>query len=171
MFDKLDAYNLVANLVPGAALTYALHLSEFPAPEPDSVIAFLLASFVAGVIVNRLGSLILDPALRSPRLKFLKPKNYKSFVTSEREDPKLEILVANAGLYRTFFTAGLIYFALLGLDALAEELALAPKAMLMILALSALIVFLFALKKEDNYIHERLSLDNSTAEQGERRST
>ena len=71
MFDKLDAYNLVANLVPGAALTYALHHSSFPAPPPESVAAFLLAAFVAGVTVNRLGSLILDPLLRSKKLGFL----------------------------------------------------------------------------------------------------
>ncbi len=30
MFEKLDGYDLVANLVPGAALTYALHFSGFP---------------------------------------------------------------------------------------------------------------------------------------------
>ncbi|MEP0189634.1 MAG: hypothetical protein ABJP70_01840 [Erythrobacter sp.] len=102
MFDKLDAYNLAANLVPGAALIYALSLSEFPTPEPKEIAAFLLAAFVAGVAVNRLGSLVLDPFLRWKRIGFLKPKNYKSFVTSEKQDPKLETLVANSGLYRTF---------------------------------------------------------------------
>lgn len=162
MFDKLDAYNVVANLVPGAALTYALHLSDFPVPKPENVIAFLLTSFVAGVTVNRLGSLVLDPVLRSQHLAFLKPKNYKSFVTSERDDPKLETLVANAGLYRTFFTAGVVFFVLLGLNALAKYLSIAPKTLLGVLGVFALIVFLFALKKEDNYIHQRLSLESDS---------
>ena len=158
MFDKLDAYNLVANLVPGAALTYALHHSKFPAPPPDSIAAFLLAAFVAGVTVNRLGSLILDPMLRSKQLGFLKPKNYKSFVTSERDDPKLEILVANAGLYRTFLTAGVVYFGLLAFNLAANKLALETEIKLWVLLVLAMCVFLFALKKEDNYIHERLSI-------------
>ena len=158
MFDKLDAYNLVANLVPGAALTYALHHSSFPAPPPESVAAFLLAAFVAGVTVNRLGSLILDPLLRSKKLGFLRPKNYKSFVTSEREDSKLETLVANAGLYRTFLTAGIVYFGLLGFNFAANQLALDTQAKLWVLLILAMAVFLFALKKEDNYIHERLSI-------------
>lgn len=82
MFDKLDAYNLVANLVPGAALTYALHFSDFPTPSPRDLGAFLLVAFVAGVTANRLGSLILDPLLR--RSKFLKPKDYRSFWSVKR---------------------------------------------------------------------------------------
>lgn len=159
MFDKLDAYNLVANLVPGAALTYALHLSEFPAPAPESIAAFLLASFVAGVTTNRLGSLALDPLLRAERIRFLKPKNYKSFVTSERKDSKLEILVANAGLYRTFFTAGLIYFGLLALNNVAKLVGINSETTLWALLVMAMLVFLFALKKEDNYIHDRLSME------------
>ncbi|WP_162789215.1 MULTISPECIES: hypothetical protein [Sphingomonas] len=82
MFDKLDAYNLVANLVPGAALTYALHFAGYPTPSPDALGAFVLVAFVAGVTANRLGSLILDPVLR--RLKFLKPKTTVHFSFERR---------------------------------------------------------------------------------------
>jgi hypothetical protein len=158
MFDKLDAYNLVANLVPGAALTYALNLSGFPTPPPDDILAFLLVAFVAGVTVNRIGSLVLDPILRSKRLAFLKPKNYKSFVTSEREDSKLEILVANAGLYRTFFSGGMVYFVLLIFGLLADHIGFSARWTLSGSLVVAMIVFLFALKKEDDYIHQRLSI-------------
>tara|TARA_R110002124_G_scaffold148203_3_gene313657 strand:- start:172 stop:663 length:492 start_codon:yes stop_codon:yes gene_type:complete len=158
MFDKLDAYNLVANLVPGAALTYALNVSGFPTPPPGDILAFLLAAFVAGVTVNRLGSLVLDPFLRSKRLAFLKPKNYKSFVTSEKDDSKLEILVANAGLYRTFLSGGLVYFALLALGYLVDYMGFSARSTLWGSLVVAMVVFLFALKKEDDYIHQRLSM-------------
>ena len=158
MFDKLDAYNLVANLVPGAALTFALHASGFPAPGSSNVAAFLLASFVAGVTANRLGSLVLDPVLRAQKIGFLKKKNYKSFVTSEREDNKLEILVANAGLYRTFFAAGVVYFGLILFNNAADRIALDLQGKLWILLAFAMLVFLFALRKEDKYIHARLSI-------------
>tara|TARA_R110000765_G_scaffold287876_3_gene384207 strand:+ start:158 stop:652 length:495 start_codon:yes stop_codon:yes gene_type:complete len=159
MFDKLDAYNLVANLVPGAALAYALNLSDFPTPPPSDILAFLLAAFVAGVTVNRLGSLVLDPLLRWKRLPFhLKPKDYKSFVTSERDDPKLEILVANAGLYRTFLSGGLVYFVLMALDYLVDFLGFSTRSTLWVSLVIAMIVFLFALRKEDDYIHQRLSM-------------
>ncbi|WP_397606227.1 hypothetical protein [Sphingorhabdus sp.] len=116
MFDKLDAYNIVANLVPGAALVYALHYSGFPAPNPEKIGAFLLVAFVAGVTANRIGSLALDPLLRWKKIGFLPEKDYPAFVGLEREDEKLETLVANSGLYRTFFTAGLIYLTLLATD-------------------------------------------------------
>ncbi|WP_037499322.1 hypothetical protein [Sphingomonas jaspsi] len=152
MFDKLDAYNLVANLVPGAALTYALHYSNFPSPEPRDLGAFLLVSFVAGVTVNRLGSLILDPFLR--RWRFLKPKDYQSFLVGEKADPKLEALVANAGLYRTFFVAGFVY--LVALAAATLGVPLSNQVVLASFVVIGMIVFLFALRKEDGYIHTRI---------------
>jgi hypothetical protein len=152
MFDKLDAYNLVANLVPGAALTYALHFSKFPTPSPGHIGAFLLVAFVAGVTANRLGSLILDPLLR--RLKFLKPKDYRSFLVREKEDDKLDALVANSGLYQSFFTAGAIY--LLALLSSAAAAYLTKQGLLTALVICGMLVFLFALKNEDGYIHSRI---------------
>ena len=154
MFEKLDGYDLVANLVPGAALTYALHFSEFPTPAPTDWAAFLLVAFVAGVTANRLGSLLIDRPLR--KLKFLKPKDYDSFISSERTDKKLEVLVANHGLYRTFFTAGLIYLILLGLSRLFPAVASSDQLVFILFVLGGMAVFLFAFRKEDQYIHSRI---------------
>lgn len=153
MFDKLDPYNLVANLVPGAALTYALHFSDFPTPQPEKLGAFLLVAFVAGVTTNRLGSLIVDPILR--RLKFLKEKDYQSFLIRERGDEKLDALVANSGLYRTFFTAGFIYLIALMSSQLTEHFS--NKTIFKIFVVGGMAVFLFALRKEDGYIHCRIN--------------
>jgi len=154
MFEKLDAYDLVANLVPGAALTYALHFSEFPTPSPKDWAAFLLVAFVAGVTANRLGSLLLDPLLRWA--KFLYPKNYDSFVDSEKDDRKLETLVANHGLYRTFFTAGLIYLILIGVSHWFPSIASSNQLVFVLFVLAGMAVFLFAFQKEDGYIHTRI---------------
>ena len=154
MFEKLDAYDVVANLVPGAALTYALHFSKFPTPAPNDWAAFLLVAFVAGVTTNRLGSLVVDPLLRGT--KFLKPKNYDSFVASEKVDKKLETLVANHGLYRTFFTAGLIYLFLDVVFHWLPPVASSSQIVFVLFVLAGMIVFLFAFRKEDGYIHTRI---------------
>lgn len=158
MFDKLDAYNLVANLVPGAALTYALHFSDFPTPPPSDLGAFLLVSFVAGVTANRLGSLILDPLLR--KWRFLKSKDYRAFLMREKGDQKLDALVANSGLYRTFFTAGLIYLAAVLASPLVT--AISPQALFIVFVIAGMIVFLFAFQKEDGYIHSRIEADRTS---------
>lgn len=157
MFDKLDAYNLVANLVPGAALTYALHFSKFPTPPPTEIGAFLLVAFVAGVTANRLGSLILDPFLR--RSKFLKEKDYRSFLMREKGDPKLDALVANSGLYRTFFMAGFVY--LIALLASPLITTVSSQALFVAFVIAGMVVFLFALRKEDGYIHSRIEADRA----------
>ena len=143
--------------MPGAALTYALHFSEFPAPPPDKLGAFLLVAFVAGVTANRLGSLILDPTLR--KLKFLKPKDYRSFLIREKGDQKLDALVANSGLYRTFFTAGFIYLIALTSSRLTAHVS--NQTLITMFVIGGMAVFLFALRKEDGYIHSRIEADKT----------
>jgi uncharacterized membrane protein len=156
MFDKLDAYNLVANLVPGAALIYALHSSGFPTPKPADIGAFVLVSFVAGVLTNRLGSLALDPILRHKKIRFLHPKNYKAFITSEKEDEKLDTIVANTGLYRTFVTAGIVYIILMTMNILIKDYGLSNDVVFSLFVIAGIIISAFALRKEDNYIHQRI---------------
>ena len=162
MFEKLDAYNLIANFIPGAALVYPLNFSGFPAPEPDNIAAFVLVAFVTGVATNRLGSLILDPFLRSARIGFLHKKDYPAFVGLEKNDPKLETLVANAGLYRTFITAGLIYFFLLALESLATYCNIGNEFKFTALVVLGMAVFLYALRKEDGYIRTRIDRASET---------
>lgn len=156
MFDKLDAYNLVANLVPGAALVYALHFWGFPTPAPTDLGAFIIVSFVAGVLTNRLGSLAIDPLLRHSRVRFLHPKNYKAFITSEKEDTKLDTIVANTGLYRTFVTAGLLYLLLIASDLLIQKFEISDEVVFIVFVILGIIVSALALQKEDNYIHQRI---------------
>ncbi len=155
MFDKLDAYNLIANLVPGAALVYALHFSGFPAPDPEKIGAFLLTAFVVGVATNRLGSLVLDPILR--RVGFLHKKDYQAFLGSEKEDAKLETLVANSGLYRTFVTAGLVYLILLATNWVLAAVGIEGRIVFIPVIALAMVIFLFAFQKEDNYIRIRMN--------------
>ena len=158
MFDKLDAYNLIANLVPGAALVYALHFSKFPVPDPEKIGAFLLTAFVVGVATNRLGSLVLDPVLR--RVGFLHKKDYQAFLGSEKQDARLETLVANSGLYRTFVTAGLVYLTLLATNCVFAAIGIKPNIVFILVAVLGMVIFLFAFRKEDDYIRTRMNAAN-----------
>jgi hypothetical protein len=155
MFDKLDAYDLIANLVPGAALLLALKFSSFAIPSPNEVGPFLIVAFVMGVTVNRLGSVTIDPFLRWA--KFLRRKNYGKFVLSERSDRKLETLVANAGLYRSFVTAAIVYGAAMLFRPLFGTAGKPSLAAFAVLVAAGAMIFLFALRKEDGYIHTRIS--------------
>jgi hypothetical protein len=160
VFEKLDAYDIIANLVPGAALTYALHCSNFSGPSPDDLGAFLLVAFIVGVTTNRIGSIVLDPLLRAVR--FLKPKDYDAFVSAEKQDAKLEILVANHGLYRTFFAAGFLYLAALILRSIFPRIGHSSSLLLVLCVAVGMVVFAFALRKEDNYIRTRIANANKS---------
>lgn len=80
----------------------------------------------------------------------------------EKEDQKLDALVANSGLYRTFFTAGFIYLvAVIAAPVLAN---VPSQTLLFAFVAGGMGVFLFALRKEDGYIHSRIEADTLTSE-------
>ena len=155
MFDKFDTYNFVANLIPGALLAFGLHAAGLPVPSPQKVVAFVVVAFALGAICNRLGALVLDPALR--KIKALPPKNYQAYVVASKKDAKLEVIVENANLYRTFATAGILYFVIrVGYD-LSKRLNLGEYALTSIVVISSVVVFILAFRREDLYITQRLS--------------
>ena len=100
--------------------------------------------------------MVLDPILRHEKVKFLHPKNYKAFITSEKDDEKLDTIVANTGLYRTFVTAGILYLLLMFLNIFIRDYKISNDVVFSLFVLAGIAISAFALRKEDNYIHQRI---------------
>lgn len=80
----------------------------------------------------------------------------------EKGDPKLDALVANSGLYRTFFTEGFIYLVALIFAGLTAHVS--NQSIFTAFVAAGMMVFLFALRKEDGYIHSRIEAGGVTPE-------
>jgi hypothetical protein len=154
MLDRFDAYNFVTSLIPGAALLLALGASGFPTPDLKNVIPFIVVSFALGAISNRLGSLAIDPLIR--RLRLLPKKDYDSYIRASEHDRKLDAIVQNANLYRTFATAGLVYFSLLLLRKVAVAVGISQSYFAQILLAVAILIFVAAYIGQDRYISKRV---------------
>ena len=88
--DKLSSYNVFNYLFPGvvvAALGTAV--SSFRLVVDDIVVGVFVYYFY-GLVVSRIGSLILEPVLK--RLKIVRFAPYADFVAASTVDDKLETL-------------------------------------------------------------------------------
>lgn len=159
LLDKLTSYNLFNYLLPGvifAALLTAL--TSLKIIQSDIVVGVFVYYFL-GLIVSRIGSLIIEPLLK--KSGFLKFAPYVDFLDASKNDPKIEILSESNNMYRTFCAV----FVLVGFvkiyDCLSGYLPILAALAPYILLISLSILFLVAYKKQTNYITQRVAAKKS----------
>lgn len=157
--DKLSSYNLFNYLLPGVLFaTFVDGLTSFRILQKDIVIGVFLYYFL-GSIVSRIGSLFIEPLLRKFGVVTFAP--YEDFVKAAKADPKIEILSEANNTYRTICALVLS----VGTVALYEQAShrwpfLSPIAPY-ILLIGLFVLYLFAYKKQTEYITKRVKANNS----------
>jgi hypothetical protein len=70
------------------------------------LIAFVLVAYFAGMVLSRVGSLLIEPVLQ--RINFVKYAPYSDFIKAEKTDEKISTLLETNNAYRTFAAAFLL---------------------------------------------------------------
>jgi hypothetical protein len=162
LLDKLSSYNIFNYLLPGIVfVVFAGKLTHYSLVQPDVVLGAFLYYFI-GLVISRIGSLIIEPILK--KIAFVKFAEYKDFVTSAKNDPKLEILSESNNSYRTLSAMFLVLIALKIYEKLSSyfpRLATWDAAMVVILLF---LMFLFAYRKQTRYITRRIEANQGAPE-------
>lgn len=153
LLSKLSSYNIFNYLLPGAVFSIlAEHIALLDAP--DEIVAQLVWYYFTGLVISRLGSIVVEPLLK--RIAFVKYSDYGNYLTACQSDQKLETMVEVSNTYRTIATAlltlliGIFYvyvFDRLGIDALWQE----RIAIALLLAL-----FLLSFRKQVGFVVKRV---------------
>ena len=100
LLGKITSYNLFNYLLPGVLFVVILDkFTSFSFIQENIVIGAFVYYF-AGLIISRFGSLILEPVLK--KLSFIRFAEHQDFVSSSKQDPKVETLLEASNMYRTF---------------------------------------------------------------------
>jgi hypothetical protein len=159
LLEKLTSYNLFNYLLPGAVFAYFAESGLEIRLVPDDLVTSAFIYYFLGVIISRFGSLLLEPLLK--KLRVVKFEHYQSFLSASEKDSKIEILVEAANMYRTFFSAMLL---LMLLNAYLKLESLCPALLEwrgLISGFTLALIFLFAFKKQTDYIANRIRKLNS----------
>ena len=148
-FSKLESYDIFNSFLPGIVIvTYAkyaipLHL------DLNSIEEIALALFL-GVVINRLGSLIIEPIYI--KLHLIKKVGYTFFVKAEKQDPKIKILLALCNMYRSLVAMVITTILYDGIRLAQGNNCIVNLAIELLL----LIIFTFSYKKQWGYIVKRI---------------
>lgn len=157
LLSKISSYNLFNYLFSGVLFAIlAKTFTSYSFVQPDAVIAFFVYYFL-GLVISRLGSLIIEPFLK--KTKFIKFEDYGSYITASKKDPSIDIFSEVNNMYRTLSAVCLSVILLKLYEILINKIGIFHGETYAVLIL-LLIVFLFAYRKQTNYISKRIITNN-----------
>ncbi len=153
-FNKLSSYNLFNYLLPGvifAVLADAFTQYKF---IKDNIILGLFVYYFIGMIISRLGSLIIEPLLKKTR--FLIFAEYEDYVSASKKDEKVNLLSEVNNTFRTIcsLSMSLLFLKLFG--TIAAKYSWLNQRSDLILIIFLLILFLFSYRKQTSYLKKRV---------------
>lgn len=153
IINKLSSYNLFNYLFPGAIvsiLAKRLNLLEYP----DDLVAQLLWFYFVGLVVSRIGSVVLEPLMR--RCSFVKYEEYTKYLRACEADSKLEIMVEVANTYRTLAAAFAILPAAICYMWLATKVGISMDWQQRIIVVLMFVIFAVSFRKQVRFIAKRI---------------
>ncbi len=153
--EKISTYQFLNYFIPGMVfISLIKYLGVYDLPL-DNVLFVLLGGYCAGMVMSRIGSLIIEPILRKWRFIIFAP--YKDYKDAEIKAPKVPILVAENNMYRTLLATFLSLSVIYGLNLITivrgfMQSKWMPLAVLMGLTL----LFLFSYRKQTSYIKQNI---------------
>jgi hypothetical protein len=152
--DKLSSYNIFNYLLPGLLFAvFAEYLTSYKLIQNDLVVTLFLCYFI-GLCVSRLGSLILEPALKS--LSFLQFAPYEDFLRCAKDDPKIGTLSEVNNMYRTLCSLFLALSILMLFEFVSEKIGLSSRVSAIVLCILLGVLFAWSYRKQTQYITKRI---------------
>lgn len=165
LLERISAYDLLGNLIPGAVL-YALLCRHVGHSLIDNVLVEIAVCYFLGLVAGRIGSLLIEPLLE--KLKLVKKRDYSEFVAASRKDPKIETLSGVRNMYRSFIAVLAIYAVLLVIGWLLETFPATGPCVKIMGVILLILLFFFSYRKQTGYVNDRIKeqLDGENQREG-----
>jgi hypothetical protein len=155
LLDKLSSYNLFNYLLPGVLFaSLASKLTRYSFIQSDIIVGVFVYYFI-GLVISRVGSLIIEPILKKSR--FVKFTEYEDFIFASQQDEKIELLSEANNMYRTLCSLFLLLVVLKGYQQVEVWVPVLANWNGITLIFMLLIMFLFAYRKQTTYITRRIN--------------
>lgn len=155
IINKITTYNLFNNLLPGVLFViFAKEIYQYDISQENNFLGFFLYYFI-GLIISRIGSLIIEPLLQFVRL--LKPEDYSKFITASQNDKKIEKLSEVNNTYRSIVSLLTISICIILFNDLKLIINCTDTSYLIVIAIIPVwILFILSYRKQTNYITNRI---------------
>lgn len=166
--EKITSYNIFNNLLPGIIFCFTLnHTTRFNIGT-DSILENIFIYYFVGMVISRIGSLVIEKLLKKIKIKNRKTKkkeafliisNYSDYVDASENQETIKILSETNNTYRTLtalFSSLVIVkiYEIVLHDLLLKTIGENVISILMFVLLA--IMFVFSYRKQTAYISRRV---------------
>ena len=156
IIEKLSSYNVFNYLLPGTLFVgLGEKITDFPLIQKNLIVAVFLYYFI-GLIISRIGSLIVEPVLK--RIKLIQFADYEDYVEASKSDSKIELLSEQNNMYRGLCSLPLMLICLKIYEKNMLALPWSVNTSHFIFLAGLLVLFLFAYRKQTQYVVLRINM-------------
>jgi hypothetical protein len=154
IIDKISSYNLFNYLFPGIIFVILLNATTSYSLIQENIIEGAFLYYFIGLLINRVGSLFIEPILK--RFKFVKFKPPEEYRRASQLYPKIEIFSETNNMFRgmcaTFFVLVLIVIS----ENIGIVVDFSNRIVGVVFLLLLLLLFLFSYRKQTKIIFDRI---------------
>lgn len=147
LLQKLSTYNIFNYLFPGVVFVILLNRFTEINLAVDDVILGMFLYYFFGLVLSRIGSILIEPALR--RTKIVQFSDYARFVRASKLDDKIELLSEVNNMHRTII-------AMLGVLLVISICNGSATCRLTAGFLGLVILFILSYRKQTSFITKRI---------------
>jgi len=154
LLDKLSSYNIFNYLFPGVLFAVLADKLTSYKLLIDNVVIGVFVYYFLGLVVSRVGSLILEPLLKQIRILHFTP--YEDYVRASKLDGKIELLSEINNMYRTLSSVFICLLFLYFYGFLEKKYTVISDYSLVLAIILLMILFVFSYRKQSDYIKVRV---------------
>ena len=154
ILDKISSYNILNNIIPGAVFVYfwsALDIGAFPS---GNIIESVVLYYFCGLIVSRVGSLVIERFFKKANLVSYAPKS--EYIEATKRDSLIETLLESNNMYRTFTGLFLVLAVAKAYIAIAYYFCISREISAWIVLISLRCLFAGSFWKQTKHIRSRV---------------
>ena len=110
LLQKLSTYNIFNYLLPGVVFVILLNRYTEINLVVDDVILGMFLYYFFGLVLSRIGSILIEPALRCT--KIVEFSDYARFIRASKLDDKIELLSEVNNMHRTIIAMLVVLLAI-----------------------------------------------------------
>ena len=158
VLDRISEYGIINNIFPGAVFVYALDFLYKIKIYTDDVLTMIFIYYLVGVILSRVGSIVVEPILKKCNL--LKRSEYKAFIAAEQKDEKIQTLLGVGNMYRTLSATVIMLVVAKGIKELVSSYQWIKVLTIIVGIICLLVLLIVSYAKQSDCIRKRVEYLN-----------
>lgn len=168
--EKVSSYDIFNNFFPGIIFCYILRKTTRFFLADGEVWENLFIYYFVGIIINRIGSIVVERTLKSIKVKdkennikepFLKFTEYDNYIKTSEEEPFIKKLNETNNVYRTIISMVIVIIVIKLYDSFLYDIVnsfgkVGHDFVFITVCLLIIILFLYSYKKQTEYINSRI---------------